>query len=392
MEALIRESKRRILSLLHDIKARTEKIRIEEELKRYDSSVIQNLTPKKKKRIIILFTRLVRFSGGQTSALRLGTQLVEQGYEVIYTVYKTQSRKEMEFCAKSNLSKVKGKFYDKDKLFYMIKQQKGSDIVIATSWDTVSFAKKLSGYKMYFVQDYEPYFYPFGELFLLAKKTYEQGLHMVSLGAWNKEMILKNCNIISPIDVIDFPYEKSEYPKKNRDFNTYRNKKKLIFAVNLKYYGKRLPCIIQKIMEELTICFHQDGILLEVYYYGEAKSFHTKAGENLGMLNKQELLSLYQKADFGMVASMSNISLVPYEMLASGLPVIEFEDGTFEYFFPKGSAIMTSISGKELYQKLKEFIKNPSRLEQQIKCAEDYMKQLSWEKTGKQFGTIIENL
>ena len=53
-------------------------------------------------------------------------------------------------------------------------------LVIATSWDTVSFVKKLSGYKMYFVQDYEPYFYPFGELSLLAKKTYEQGLHMVS--------------------------------------------------------------------------------------------------------------------------------------------------------------------------------------------------------------------
>jgi glycosyltransferase involved in cell wall biosynthesis len=52
------------------------------------------------------------------------------------------------------------------------------------------------------------------------------------------------------------------------------------------------------------------------------------------MLSKKQLLSLYRKADFGMVASMSNVSLVPYEMLATGLPLIEFEDGTFPYFLP----------------------------------------------------------
>lgn len=391
-EALVRETKRKTLSLLHDGKARLERKRIFEELERYDSAVITNQIPQRKKRIVIVFTRLVRFSGGQTSALRLGTELAKQGFEVSYMVYKRQSKEEMAFCAKSNLSAVQGKFYPANVLRFMIEQQKGADIVIATSWDTVSFVKKLPGYKMYFVQDYEPYFYSFGELSLLAKKTYEQGLHMVSLGAWNKEMIQKNCHTISPIDVIDFPYEKEEYPEKKRDFSLYAKKKTLIFAVNVKYYGKRLPCIIQTMIEELRECFQRDHITLDVRYYGEAKSFHTKGGKNLGMLTKQELSKLYQEADFGMVASMSNISLIPYEMLSSGLPVIEFEDGTFPYFFPESSAILTGLSGKELYVQLKRCIREPKWLELYQNNAAKVLAKLSWKRTGEQFAEIIRKL
>ena len=61
-EALIREAKRKILSLLHDGKARLEYRRVWEELKRYDPTVINNQTPTKKKQVVIVFTRLVRFS------------------------------------------------------------------------------------------------------------------------------------------------------------------------------------------------------------------------------------------------------------------------------------------------------------------------------------------
>lgn len=391
-EALVRETKRRILSLLHDFRAHVESKRIREELKRYDSSVIENFPPARKKKVVIVFTRLVRFSGGQTSALRLGTQLAAQGFEVAYAVYKRQSKEEMRFCAKSSLSGVEGTFYPANVLNAMIAKQKGADIVIATSWDTVSFVKKLPGYKMYFVQDYEPYFYSFGELSLLAKKTYEQGLHMVSLGAWNKEMIEKNCNVVSPLDVIEFPYEKGEYPEKKRNFSEYEKKTTFIFAVNVKYYGKRLPCIIQYIIKELTECFQKDGIILDVRYFGEAKSFHTEGGRNLGMLTKKELSELYRKADFGMVASMSNISLIPYEMLASGLPVIEFADGTFPYFFKEKSAILTGLSGKELYMELKRCIQHPNLLEQYMENARQELDGLSWKRTGEQFGDIIRSL
>lgn len=371
----------------HSLQAMVEKRQVNARLDNYDPAPIRNVKPDKIKKITFVIERMAKYNGGQTSILRLGTELSKLGYEVGYVVYKNQTKSDMEECASSNLSNYQGEMYPNKYLYKL-----HSDIVIASSWDTVSFAKRMKGYKMYFLQDYEPYFYSFGELFLMAKKTYEQGLHMVSLGNWNKEMVEKNCNTISRIDTIEFPYEKKEYPPCNRDYPGYSKKKEFVLAVYLKYYGKRLPNITQYLLKQVKEEFIKDGITLQIKYFGEDKSFRTEAGENLGMLSKKQLFSLYKKADFGMVASMSNISLVPYEMLATGLPLIEFEDGTFPYFFPDNSGILTSLNYMDLYHKIKEVLANPSKLEDMHKTAESYMESLSWEKTGQQFHGILQNL
>lgn len=393
MEAIKREGKRVLLSGIHYMQAKAEMARVSAELKRYSFDVIQNKSPKKKRSILFLITRMVRFHGGQTSLLRLGTKLSAMGFDVGYAVYKSQSKEEMALCAKSNLSDFQGHLFTMTDLSRMISgEKKSADLVVASSWDTVSFAKKLPGYKMYFVQDYEPYFYQFGEIFLLAKKTYEQGLHMVSLGAWNKKMIERECHPVSAIDVIDFPYEAAEYPLRERDFSAYQNKKTLRLAVYLKYYGKRLPCIIPDLLCKLKKLLAAEGISLLVDYFGEAESFHAPGGRNLGMLNKEELKNLYYSADFGMVASLSNISLVPYEMLSAGLPVIEFADGTFSEFFPEGSATLIGLSAEELCGKLLTLLRQPEQLKLQLSFARAYMDGLGWEKSAAQFAEIIKGL
>ncbi len=393
MEAIKREGKRVLLSGIHYMQAKAEMARVSAELKRYSFDVIQNKSPKKKRSILFLITRMVRFHGGQTSLLRLGTKLSAMGFDVGYAVYKSQSKEEMALCAKSNLSDFQGHLFTMTDLSRMISgEKKSADLVVASSWDTVSFAKKLPGYKMYFVQDYEPYFYQFGEIFLLAKKTYEQGLHMVSLGAWNKKMIERECHPVSAIDVIDFPYEAAEYPFRERDFSAYQNKKTLRLAVYLKYYGKRLPCIIPDLLCKLKKLLAAEGISLLVDYFGEAESFHAPGGRNLGMLNKEELKNLYYSADFGMVASLSNISLVPYEMLSAGLPVIEFADGTFSEFFPEGSATLIGLSAEELCGKLLTLLRQPEQLKLQLSFARAYMDGLGWEKSAAQFAEIIKGL
>ncbi|MCR5637312.1 MAG: glycosyltransferase family 1 protein [Lachnospiraceae bacterium] len=393
-QAVVREAKRVTLSTMHNAAATAERVRVKDALKRYDASVIKN-EPLSGEVTSILFviTRMVRFHGGQTSILRLGTKLSELGVRVGYAVYKPQSKEEMEICAVSNLSGFKGELIDSEGFSKLLSEGTESDkeyqVICASSWDTVSYVKKLGGYKAYFIQDYEPYFYNFGELFLLSQKTYEQGLHMISLGSWNKEMINRNCNTVSKIDVVDFPYESKDYPECSRSYD-YRNKKKLTLAVYLKFYGKRLPCIIPEVLNGVKKRFEKRGVQVEILYFGEAKSFKAPYGKNLGMLNKDELNELYKKADFGVVASMSNISLVPYEMLSAGLPVIEAEDGTFNYFFKKPAAIMMGLSSKELYLRMKKAISTEGEISLLMENAREEMRGLSWEKTAKQFKKALE--
>lgn len=392
LESMKREGKRKLLSEFHQIQAKMDRRQVNADLERYTMDVIANEKPEQVRSVLFIITRMVRFHGGQTSILRLGTELAKLGYQVGYAVYKPQSKQEMQICAESNLAEFQGMLFPAKQLEQMIAgEKKSADIVVASSWDTVSFAKKLPGYKMYFVQDYEPYFYSFGERFFLAKKTYEQGLHMVSLGDWNERMIRKECNPVSQVDVIDFPYEAKEYETKTRDFSQYEGRKEYTIAVYLKYYGKRLPCIIPYLLTHAAEILDKDGIKLNVEYFGEAKNFQTPGGKNLGMLNKQELKELYYRADFGMVASMSNISLVPYEMLSAGLPVIEFADGTFADFFPEGSATLIGFSPEELAEKIKAAVEKPEKLQKQLETAHSYMQNLSWARSAKQFADFMES-
>ena len=419
IEQLVREAKRRILSFMHLIEYKLDKQHVEGLLKNYDPAPVSNKRPQKCESIAFVITRMVRFHGGQTSVLRLGTELAKQGMRVYYLIYKRQSVEEMEYCAKENLAGYRGRFMSfGDYLKESGKKRiENVDFVCATSWDTVSFAKKLEdAYKLYFVQDYEPYFYKYGEEFLMCRSTYGQGLHMISLGSWNRDMILKDAEAYSrlneggksgtsigksqayKIDVVDFPYEPREYTQTDpssdnaKDYSAYRTRKKITIAAYVKFYGKRLPEFIPYMLRNTAKKLKKRGIELEVLYFGEAKTFKAPGGKNLGHLNRTELTELYRKADFGLVASMSNISLVPYEMHASGLPVIEFADGTYTHFLPADSAILTDITKTDIAQELYAAIKDPGKLRKMHESAMDAMKDLSWENTGKQFYEILRTL
>ena len=123
----------------------------------------------------------------------------------------------------------------------MILQEVKSDVVIATSWESVYYSRKISGYKMYFIQDYEPYFNLYGESYIMAQKSYEVGYHMVSLGKWNKHMIEKECNPNSQLDYITFPYEGKEYLHKREILTLIRIKKNLTLLFILRMLGKVAP-------------------------------------------------------------------------------------------------------------------------------------------------------
>ena len=397
-EAIIRETKRRTLSLLHNAGYKAESFRLKAVLDNYDPEVCIQKRVENVKTVTFIITRMVRFHGGQTSILHLGTELEKLGIRVCYLSCKEQSGEEMELCAKANLPDYKGRVFPVNRYMAAIKRGKikAPDVVVASSWDTVFFAKRFEdSYKMYFVQDYEPYFYSFGEEYLMSRNTYEQGLHMVSLGDWNREKILKEFEGDRDklrIDTVSFPYDSKGYEHRDRDFEAYRNKKKITIAVYLKFYGKRLPNLIPFMLMNTAEELKKKGIATEILYFGEAKTFTPKGGKNLGQLKRDELNSLYDRADFGMVASMSNISLVPYEMHAAGLPVIEFEDGSYPFFFGHDTALLTRIGEKDIAGLLMSALEDPDRLRRMDEAAAEKLKALSWERTGREFFEILSKL
>jgi hypothetical protein len=360
---------------------------IEDVLSLNNGENVDNKSPLGNKSIIFVLPSIITFSGGTTSVLRIGSYLATKGKAVYFTSYENQTSEEMEQNAKTDLNDLQGHF-----ITFADAQKRQFDICIATNYKSVYWTKLLKGYKMYFVQDYEPLFYPMNEEYLLAENSYRQGYHIVSLGGWNASQINKFVDANMRVDIIDFPYDHNEYHSIKRSYDNYSNKKKITIAVYIKNEGKRLPIVLQWLMGKLKEELLKSNIEVEVLYFGMVKQYPLKNGVNLGKLSKSELVKLYRKADFGMVASMTNISLVPYEMLACGLPLIEFKQGSYEYFLPKESAILTDFDYKKLAETVIDLKKNPPKIESMVKSGFKAIKQVSWDKTCDQFYEIVENL
>lgn len=344
----------------------------------------KNSVPMKIKRVCFILDNMLAHSGGHTSILRLGTEIFKMGYNVNFVLLNNQDINQAKKIAYCNLKEYKGEFV-KENLF----ESEDSDIIVATASNTVFSAVEMKGYKVYFVQDYEPTFFPLGDRYLMAKKTYELGFHIISLGKWNVKMIEKECENVRRIDWITFPCESTEYPYKKRDYSKIKDKRTIVIAAYVKFVGRRLPLVTQELLYDIKKKFKCEGKDVKIIYFGENKSLRCRGGINKGKLTKKELRDLYYNVDFGYVSSYSNVSLVPYEMLSTGLPVIEIKEGSFNDFFPDGCGILTSISGDDLYSKLNYYIINNHKLDEMIEKSLSYIKELSWKKSAEEFMNAI---
>ena len=377
--------KKTILNKYNSELAKHEQEIVNSVLKDEDFNPVVNKRPDKVHRIAFFLGAILPFSGGVTSMLRLGTGLVQRGYDVTYVSFQNQDISEMEQIAKKNLSGAQGTFQKISTV------PDDFDIVIATSWQSVYHAKRFKGYKMYFVQDYEPFFFKLNERYLLAEMTYKLGFHIVSLGEWNLAKIHQYCGDVKGIlDFITFPYEPGEYTMTARNYDIQKRTYKI--AVYSKEEGKRLPNLLQVLLQKTAQELKKRGIDIEILFFGFSPNIKTQIGKNLGKLTKTQLLNLYKTVDFGMCASMTNISLVPFEMIATGLPVIEFENGSFPFFFPADSAILTDFNAHTLAEKLEDFIKHPQKIKDMMKIAHTHIRRLSWDNSIEEFDEILMHI
>lgn len=325
------------------------------------------------------------YGGGITSILRLGTYLAELGNEVSYISCSGETVEQMSANARINLSNFRGTLIRMSDL----KNEK-FDIGIATIWDTayqICIKEEHFSYKTYFVQDYEPFFYAKGDLFHLSRATYALGFHMISLGQWNTFQIKDEFPDVK-IDWIPFPVELGQYPLHRKKI---RPSNRIKIAVYYKFEAKRASDLIIQSLLLLEKKLREKGLILECYFFGTDIEFGFSFIKTLGMLNHSRLRSLYQSCDFGYVASFTNVSLVPFEMTASGLPVIDFKDGSAPHFFKGEEMIFVDFYPRNLVDKVLYYHQNPSELEYMVARAQEQISSKTWRESSQRFFEIIQN-
>jgi len=212
------------------------------------------------------------------------------------------------------------------------------DILIATFWPTAynvhSFNKTKT--KVYFVQDFEPYFYQMGTEYILAQSTYRLGLYHLTVLPWLPPLIKKQYN--GRADYFLPPLERGIYKRINKK----NNKKKL----QIIFYGRpdQPRRCYQLGIQALNIVYEK-AKNIDIVIFGSDKidssqiSFPHTNKKSLATL--QDLAELYQNSYLGIVFSTTNPSLLSFEMMACGCPVVDLdiESNRFNYGSEKNVAL-----------------------------------------------------
>ena len=185
--------------------------------------------------------------------------------------------------------------------------------VIATSWTSAYpvFNARCSGKRMYFVQDYEPYFHPVGTSALLAENTYRMGFHAITAGRWLSTKLSSEFGMAA--DPFDFGCDLSTY---RCDADSKRS--------GLVFYARpeapRRAFELGLMTMELFAARRPD---IKLHFYGDVMGKLPFRFINHGRVGTVELNRIYNKCYAGLSLSLTNVSLVPHEMLAAGcIPVV----------------------------------------------------------------------
>lgn len=191
------------------------------------------------------------------------------------------------------------------------------DIVFATHWSTVAHAERLKdriGEIVYFVQDFEPFFYAMGSEYVMAENTYRKGFYAITSGIWCEHFLRNSYG--AEADHFQFPIDRSIY----FDQKSARRTDRVIF-----FAKPEMPRRCYELGLQALRVFKKLRPEVEIAFYGSAHQTPVDFPvTQLGMLGgPTDLARLYNESTVGLAFSTTNPSLVPYEMMACGLPVLD---------------------------------------------------------------------
>jgi len=258
---------------------------------------------------------------------------------------------------------------------------KSTSAIFATGWETAypAFLDKSHARRLYFIQDFEPYFYAVGSESVLAENTYKFGFYGITAGGWLAHKLSKDYGMQT--GHFDFGADKSVY----NITNTKQRKEVFFYArpvtprrgfelgiMALENFAKRMPDY------QITLAGWDVSDYDIPFKY-----------KNLSNLKVGELNDVYNNCAAALVMSLTNMSLLPLELLSSGvIPVVN--DGDNNRLVSDNSYIeYCAASPVALADRLIEVVKK-NDLTQYSQAASASVMSANWESSGSRFVEIFE--
>lgn len=322
-------------------------------------------------------TEPFRGSGGHLGVFRMVKHLVDFGHECHIYIVPVETMHN--YTAEQLQRFVDQNFLPTGAHFHRwTGRVQPADATVATYWATVHHVLSLPnpGRRYYFVQDFEPYFYPMGSDYVRAEWTYRQGFHCLTLGPWLAKLMREQYG--AQADHFDFavdtdiywpqPYAKPSWPR-------------------VAFYAR--PSTARRAYEigvEALALVKQRYPEVEILFFGAnevpAPNFPVN---NLGVRNPYELVSLYSSCDVGLVISLTNPSFVPFEMMACKCAVVDVRSERVEGLLEdRKNALLAEPTPESLADAILELLWDRELRNQIVEYAYEQVRTRSWQASARQ--------
>ena len=221
-----------------------------------------------------------------------------------------------------------------------------AEFTVATSWDTAYAVRRFAEtrHRIYFIQDMEADFFPRSSSYAFAEATYRFDFVGITAGAWLAELMHNRYGMRT--FGIGFSYDKERYrPLPRRD-----DLRRVFFYARhvTPRRGFELGLLaLERVSRVLPdVHFILAGWDSSVY---EIPFPHLDAG----VVSLDGLPDLYSQCDVALVISLTNISLLPLEVMACGCPVVSNRGRNVEWLLTdRQTAMLTDATPEALAEGL----------------------------------------
>jgi glycosyltransferase involved in cell wall biosynthesis len=259
----------------------------------------------------------------------------------------------------------------------------GADVAVATGWDTVYKVLRLDGCgsRAYFVQDHEPEFYANSSRAVFAERSYKYGLHCICASPWLADLMRDRYGAEAT------PFMLGADSDEYAPLDVQRRTDTVVFYART-FTERRAVELGLLALEEVkrrrpdvrVILYGTNELVVTPYSY-----------EHLGVVSPDRLQRLYSEATVGLSLSLTNYSLIPQEMMACGLPVVELAGRACEGVFgDDGSVIsLADDNSVDIAAKVIELLDDPAKREAQAAAGLGFAKDHTWDAASR---TVVDAL
>lgn len=256
-----------------------------------------------------------------------------------------------------------------------------TDAIFATGWETAypAFLDASAARRFYFVQDFEPGFYPLGSQATLAENTYRFGFHAITAGGWLSHKLRTEYRMTA--DHFDFAIDRSTYFVENTGA---RNEIFFYARPATPRRGFELGILA---LEEFSRL--RPGITINLAGEDVARRNVPFAHRNLAGVELSRLNTIYNACAAGLVLSASNMSLLPLELIASGAAAVVNDAPNNRMVTDNPYIEYVPATPAAIARRLVEIVDRPD-LAERARTMSASLDGVSWDVSGAQFVEAYE--